>query len=409
MQDDNVVRIEKIISSGYGLGRIGRKVYFVPLTIPGETVRFSVAEEKRNYTVANNEGIVIESDNRVKPECPYFGRCGGCDFQHMSYQAQSEAKKGILSELLRKNAGYSADPDSIEFIPSVKYAYRNKVTVHSDSRHSGFYAYRSHDVIRVEQCPVAKPVISNMIPNVEPLSPYIRKAVLRTSSKNVTSVILYLQEGIKPASLPEPEFNADNIILISGSEIIIHKGSEKIADMFSGFVIYHSFRNFMQVNTAVAESIGAFVHEKLPSSQKLLELYSGTGIFTCMMSDKCKSIVSVESSRNSVHFQNLNLRTNKIRNVRTVCSTISDSTKIDEEGFDTILADPPREGIPPVFLRHIASSGAKTFCYISCDPATLTRDASVLLKNGFSVSDIRIFDMFPQTRHFETVMIFRKD
>ncbi len=109
-----------------------------------------------------------------------------------------------------------------------------------------------------------------------------------------------------------------------------------------------------------------------------------------------------------MHYQNLNLRNNKIKNVRTVCSFINDNTRIDEQGFDIILADPPREGIPPVFLKSILDKTRDSFVYVSCDPGTLTRDTAIMLRAGFSVSDIKIFDMFPQTRHFETVMIFRR-
>ncbi len=280
MEQNNVTRIEKIISSGYGLGRIGSKVFFIHQAIPDETVEFRVLEEKKNYSICSIERIIVESENRVNPACEYFGKCGGCDFQHMNYQAQSESKRKILCELLQKNAAYRTEPDSVEFIPSMKFNYRNKLTLHSNGTVMGMYMHKSHEIIPVSSCSIVGEKLNAILKNICNIAPFTKTAVLRESSQGVTTAVIYLTREITHTERLELDLNSDNIILVQNGKTIVHKGSERIADMAGNNIIYYSYRNFMQVNKGIADKIAEFLQSRIRNNSRLLELYLGTGFFS---------------------------------------------------------------------------------------------------------------------------------
>jgi len=412
------IYIEKILNNGMGLARLeetdGRKrVLFVKGGIPGEIVTCKQETDKKTYFVAEIDKLILSSPYRKTPDCPYFTSCGGCDFQHIDFGRQMAIKKDILSDLLMKNAKIAFDKD-ISYFPSIEFKYRNKISLTGEKSFFGLLAEGTNRVVKTEKCMIADDRINSLIAQINSLkfpSEIVKKIQIRVSSLLKTMVVLYTEIGSSAEYIPLFSLiNADTVILLTKdgrSEIV--KGSGYLTDIIEGLSFKYSHSNFMQVNRTSAEMIYDYLKNRIKVGKRLLDVYSGVGLHAILFSHLFKTVYSIEGSASSVYYQRINAKENKINNLKIIKSMINDSFKIDSDlKFDTLISDPPREGMSQLLLKNISEHVKETFIYISCNPATLSRDAGVLLKSGFKIDEIAIFDMFPQTRHFETVVFFKK-
>lgn len=409
MCSDKIVHIEKMLSNGSGLGRFEGKAVFIPFTAPGETVSFRETESKSDYSIGEIDRIIEASPDRINPPCPYFGICGGCDFQHIKYSAHQHIKESILRELFIKNGGIEIHNEIAYFVSS-PYNYRNHIDLTGFREGYGFRKRSSKHTIHIPSCNIAREEINNVLDSAEQQKDILKQFYIldfRVSTSGETLLSLYPGKR----NIPETDYNAlmtidaDNILRVSRGKMNVMKGHHELTDLYEGTMLSYSRSNFMQTNHQITLRLLDYVR-KNASGETLLDLYSGVGLFSLFLANEFKTVVSIEGSKHSVDYQRQNAKKNSINNIRIVLRDISDSLIIREEHFDTVIADPPRCGISAKFLDNLLKNSINRFIYVSCNPATLARDSSMLIRKGFMLSKTAIFDMFPQTRHFETVVIF---
>lgn len=412
MNDPVNIKIEKIISDGRGLGRYDGKVFFIKYAIPDEVVRVKKVNEKKNFSEGEIVSILKPSSLRVQPECKYFGVCGGCSFQHIDYRYHKIIKVEILKELLRMNSKINYD-ENIEFIESEPYHYRNKITLRVDQNGLGLVKEKSNEIVHIDSCPIVNEKINSIIRDlnrIDLFGQFINKIIIKTSLANKTLLVLYSDlTTADNISLNFQKMDVDNIILfLKNKKPLYLKGKGELVNLIFENIFYFSHSNFFQVNDSVALKLYSYLTETISKGDNFLDLYSGLGIYSIIFSPLFKKIYSIESNRSSVYFQRKNLKENKINNINVIERTIDKTFKLEDDlFFDLVILDPPREGVDGIFLKSLLEKINNQLIYISCEPATLTRDINII-KEKFFIKDIKIFDMFPQTRHFETVVIFEK-
>ncbi len=412
MNSEYITMIEKIVSDGSGMGRNEGKVIFIPYTIPGEIISYKAVNDKKDYTEAEIDSIISPSDDRIKPECPYFTHCGGCDFQHIRYSSQQIVKENILKELFIKNGNIEIT-EEINYFPSSPLHYRNHIDFTGFKEGFGFRKRKSKHTIHIEHCLIARKEINDILSNIQPYRDIIKRMYIidfRVSTSGQTMLTLYPGKRTIPENdiLQLADISADNILYVKNRKLRILKGHSDLTDVYDNAILSYSRSNFMQTNHQITLKMLKYIDSLTENGHKLLDLYSGVGLFSMYLAYKYNEVISVEGSMQSVIFQRNNAKSNNIKNIKIVQRDISDSFIIEPSSFDCIIADPPRCGISSLFLYNLLKSNIDRFIYVSCNPATLARDSSILMKHGFSMNSIAIFDMFPQTRHFETVIVFTK-
>jgi 23S rRNA (uracil1939-C5)-methyltransferase len=444
-----LLTIEKLIYGGDGLTRLPAdspantahargKAVFVPFVLAGEKIDATLTEQKPGFARAKADSIIEPSPHRIQPPCPHFGRCGGCHYQHASYEHQLEIKKEILRESLRRTAKIELTFD-IEVHPSPPWNYRNRSRLQvqvSPTFAAGYFRMASHELLAVEECPISSPLINRGI------------AALWRSGR----------AGKVPAGVREVEFfaNADDTQLLLdvgcarearraalrewGEELRAamtevsgvvafreaNPGDRKAAvpeilvTVGEGFLTYETRRaayrvragSFFQTNRHLADELVTIVTQG-QSGELALDLYAGVGLFSTALAGDFRHIVSVESSQTST----ADLAYNRPTNGEAVQATTEQYLARTEnagragkvavpvpEKPDLAVVDPPRSGLGEGVARSLANLGAPRIIYVSCDPATLARDLVPILAAGYRVEQVHLVDLFPQTYHLESVV-----
>jgi 23S rRNA (uracil1939-C5)-methyltransferase len=434
------IEIEKLVYGGDGLARMpadaqGRgKTVFVPFVLPGEQVEVSVIESRSGFARAKLEKVVTPSPDRIEPGCPHFGGCGGCHYQHMSYEAQLRQKAEILRETLRRTAKLELQHE-IQFHPSPPWNYRNRTRMHV--RHTpefalGYYRCNSHDVLPVEACPISSPLINQAIAAVWTLGregavPEFLHGLQFFANHEDTLLLVeaYVWPGDDPAEL-QPLAAALRSALLGVVGVVVFPvfsiedesreralrtayHPETATATGGDCLMYHavgqqyrvSAGSFFQTNRHLVDTL-AQVATANGGGRTALDLYAGVGLFTLPLAGKFDQVLAVESSRDSL----ADLRLNVPGNVTCIHATTE--RFLAERGPklapDLIVVDPPRDGLGEKTAAALGRMSVSHVTYVSCDPATLSRDLRLLLESGFRVEQAHLVDMFPQTFHLETVL-----
>ena len=422
--------IEKLVYGGDGLGRLpadehGRgKAVFIPFVLESEEVEATLTEQKPGFARARLDSVVQASAFRVEPGCPYFARCGGCHYQHSSYGHQLEIKAGILKEnLLRIDKLELAIDLEIHASPPWNYRNRTRLKVRTSPELAlGYFKFNSHEFLAVEQCPISSPLINRAIAAiVSAQSPEASLAAVdeielfadaedsqllvelycvpRTDSGTAKRVAEWIK-GIMPEIVGVTAFT--NAHSISMPE------PQKLATMGASELTYRtkhaSFRvgagAFFQVNRHLTDELISLVTQGR-SGTTALDLYAGVGLFSTVLSREFERVIAVESSPTS----HGDLAYNSPENVKAVRSMSEQYLKNVARKLqpDLVVVDPPRGGLGESVVHALVTLGAPRITYVSCDPATLSRDLGGLLKSGYKVERAHMVDLFPQTYHLETV------
>jgi 23S rRNA (uracil1939-C5)-methyltransferase len=401
------VTLTSLVYGGDAMGRLpdGRAV-FVPFALPGETVRVSVVEDRPRHALARLEEILVPGNERINPRCKHFGICGGCHYQHMPYLFQLEAKTAILIDQLRRIGKLIEIPVS-PIVPSPDcWYYRNFIRFHiSDEGRLGFTKARSSDVIPIEECILPQVPLDGIWPllSIVPETG-IQHVGLRVGDQQDVQIILESDFKSIPEVIVEG-FDA-SVVHVSSSSCVILAGSDHTRLKILDRLFRVSAGSFFQVNTRVAELMVETVMAELPDTERLivLEIYSGVGLFSAFLANRAERLVSIEVSSQAcddfVH--NLNEFDN-VELFEAPAEVVIDSLDLKP---DVVMVDPPRNGLDRKVLQSLCSMAAKMIIYISCDPATLSRDARYLLDGGYRLSKVIPFDMFPLTYHIESISIW---
>ena len=446
-----LLTIEKLIYGGDGLARLpatspanstsealGRgKAVFFPFVLAGEKIEATLTAQKPGFARGKADAIVEPSSHRVLPGCQYFSRCGGCHYQHATYEHQLEIKKEILRESLRRLAKIDLEFD-IEVHPSPPWNYRNRSRLQvrvSPTFAAGYFKLASHELLAVEDCPISSPLIN----------------------RGITALWQSGRAGKVPVGVREVEFfaNADDSQLLvdvgcardarraavrewaeelraampkvagvvafreanpgdrkaSPQEVLVTVGEDHLTYQTKLAAYRVSAGSFFQTNRHLTDGLVKIVTDG-QSGEAVLDLYAGVGLFSTALAGDFRHIVSVESSQTS----SADLACNRPSHGEAVQATTEQYLARTENAGragrgavpvpkpDLAVVDPPRSGLGEGVARSLANLGAPRIVYVSCDPATLARDLVPLLAAGYRVEQVHLVDLFPQTYHLESIV-----
>ena len=432
--------IETLGYKGEGIARLGRVPVFINGALPGEKVRALVILVKKDFAVGKLLEVLTPSPLRVAPACPVFGKCGGCDVQHLAYEGQLDFKKRAVEDALLKIAHIRVNADECVPSPSV-YGYRNKISLpvrkNAKGGAIGFFAYNSHRIVETNDCPLQTEKVRKLIPVLrgiaERFAPYdeesgkgeLRHFAVRDLGGRISLTAVVTRDlnarlicAVKECGAEVDELwqninrTRGNVIMGEGSELIL---GERKPYYYCGLELFVHPNGFLQVNTGVAEKLYAKVAElaSRANADRIIDAYSGSGVLTALLSRNAKTVIGVEIEKAAVDSADELMRANGITNVRNICGDCADviprllSGGNPDSEKTLIVLDPPRGGCDAKVINAVNACGASEVIYVSCNPSTLARDLSML--TSYNVVSVTPFDMFPQTKHVETlVLLFRK-
>ncbi|MBS1249574.1 MAG: 23S rRNA (uracil-C(5))-methyltransferase RlmCD [Chloroflexi bacterium] len=407
MQKTYQVTPTKFTYGGEVLARLpDKRAVFIPYALPSESVSIRLVEDKQRYARAELLEVLEPTPERVSPRCPHFMECGGCHYQHLSYLGQLKAKKAILIDQLERIGKFESPPVG-DTVPSPsQWNYRNHMQFHlSPQGKLGFQAPRSKDVVPIQECHLPDDLINAIWPLLElEFVPGLERIGLRSGEGDQDALLIL--ESVDPHPF---EFDVDiplSAVLQGPGGQIVLSGDEFTILEVGGFPFVVSAGAFFQVNTAQAEQLIAHLLETLPLSPTttLMDVYCGVGLFSVFLAPEVEKLIGIESSPIAAEDFMYNLA--DFPGVDFYESPAGTVLPHLEPSPDVMLVDPPRAGLEREALDGILDLKPKTLAYISCDPATLARDAHRLTKGGYGLKQVTPFDMFPQTYHIESVSIF---
>ncbi|MFP4212026.1 MAG: class I SAM-dependent RNA methyltransferase [Alkalispirochaeta sp.] len=400
--------MEKLVNGGAGLVRTDDQTILVPGAIPGETVEVSLQRRRRGVTIASLRRVVEASPFRVEPPCPYFGRCGGCDWQHIEYTEQIRWKRKILAEDLRRLGRIELPEETIEILSSEPYGYRSRVRLHGSNNGAGFRMRRSERIVPVAECPVATAGINAVIPKTGP----------------------------------------SGATLIDSGTTRFRSDHDRVAEYdIDGVPFRFAIDGFAQSNRRLLSPLGETLRAALRTT-RVIDLYAGAGLLPFLLllpgNDRSpiEEIVCVEPDRRNTPFIARNIASVapdvrlSVENetaegwvagsagggaatvppaAKTAVKTAPAKPAAGDEaagvvaGADcTVLLDPPRGGIHPAVAAALVDPGteAPDIFYLSCDSAALARDLGIL-GSRYRIDSMLLIDFFPQTAHIETLVVLR--
>lgn len=415
------IEIESLAFGGLGLAKEDGKVFFVRGGLPKDVLEIKIIKDKGKYAEAVISKIIEPSPDRIEPSCPVFNLCGGCQLQNLNYHAQLREKEYILKETLWRLGGlHDALIEPIISSPN-KFRYRNKVTLstwfYKGHWHLGYNQKGSTRKVPIDSCPISTNIVDKTIKRIYQVlvslgDPHFPLDKIHVSSNGVKSQItlvpLHNRKGdtLKTLHRHLKRHTETENVSIAG----IGETGFEFSILDNQFMTTPSA--FTQVNSSVNELMIQTVLEwaELTESTTVLDLYSGIGNFSIPLAKASKEVLGVEISRNSVKLANKNLELNSIKNIVFQNASSEDAITIlndQEETFDLVVLDPPREGSKEI-IDGLVKLAPEKIIYISCDPATLARDLKKLGELGYKIIKIRPFDMFPQTFHIESVTLLAK-
>ena len=340
--------IHDVAFGGAGVGRVDRKIVFVPFTIDGERVEAELIEHRSGFDRAQLKKIVLRSVHRTEPVCPYFGRCGGCDYQHIAYDHQLELKRRQVKKLLER-IGRITDVEVSPTLPCANpYAFRNRITVHAMQGRIGFFAKNSRNVVDVGYCAIASPAVNEELKE-------LRAKGLRDGQHRT----------LRGIGVP---------------------------------------RTFTQTNDFIATALLQYLAGHV-TGEVLVDAYCGSGFFGHAWADRFRNVIGLDWNEPAI----ATARKAASQNEEYICDDVSEAiaSVLDKHDPNTVILDPSADGVEERVTDALARKPSNRLIYVSCNPATLARDLS-RLKKRFRVIAIQPFDMFPQTAEIETVAVLER-
>jgi len=434
------VTIERLVFQGSGLGRLSDgRIVFVPYTAPGDDAEIEVTETRDDYVRAQLVRVLSPAPIRATPACRYFGTCGGCHWQHLTYASQLEWKRDILCELLARVGKLTDVPVSAPIAPAGPWEYRARaqLKVFAGSRlHIGFHQRETHRVVDIDRCPLLDARLNRVLgilrdmrdPALPKLFPRLREiwvAVGTGAGTGAGEVIVSLFARAQDRAAIRLLFHRiqaevptlQGVVLLDGDprqhpRFVDRHGHGAIMEQVGA----HRFRvdstAFFQVSGLAAETLTSLVMEgaALTGSERVLDLYGGVGTFAVPLARHAKEVVGVEANAAAAADAVHNLRSNGCAGARIVQAQAGQALPaLAQEGpWDLVVLDPPRQGVSRRVLDAITGMAVPRIVYVSCDPSTLARDLGVLVPAGYRCSALAPVDLFPQTFHLEAVAVLER-
>jgi tRNA/tmRNA/rRNA uracil-C5-methylase (TrmA/RlmC/RlmD family) len=394
--DEIDVTIQSMAFGGDGVARHSNYVIFVPDVIPGERARVRITSAKRSYGNGALVELLESSRERTEPVCGVFGVCGGCQYQHVSYEKSLEYKEEQLREICRRIGGISVDDLCEPIRPAPEpYGYRNVITLHvkdgARGWETGYYARDNKTLVPISTCPIARGAINASLGGIGPVISsfdHAERIVEITVKCDSERVLFY------------PVYTGWYRL----------KSKERLAFRYEDLVFRYGLRSFFQVNHAMIPGLIDTVGKGFDggTDETLFDLYAGAGLFSIALAGKFSRVVGIEVDRESVECFEENVTANNLSNITIVQDPVERVFGLAYEDFkgasNSVLVDPPREGLKKEVIRFLNETAFRSVVYVSCDPATLARDLKSLT-TVYSIRTVTPLDMFPQTGHLETVTV----
>jgi len=404
------LNLTDIAYGGDAIGRYEGKVIFVPYAIPGERVRVRPEEAKKSYARARLEEVLSPSPHRVETPCPYFGACGGCQWQHIDYSAQLLYKCEIIKSQFRR-IGKLDDPPVRPMLGMANpWHYRNHAQFAISAEGGlGFRIGRSHRVIPIDTCLLLHPLLNETLGMLDLDFSGLTRVSIRVGIRT-GDVLIVLESGAK--EVPEVTVNVPvSCVLLAqdGTEITL-VGKRYIHERVAKRTYRVSVGSFFQINTDQTERLIQILGEGLAlgADDRLLDAYCGVGTLGLSLASRVAQVIGIESHSGAME--------DALINAGGLSNTYFIEGKVEEilpdmiDSIDVVILDPPRQGCHPAVIRALCARGPQRIAYVSCDPTTLARDVHLLVENGgYYLHEVQPLDMFPQTYHIESVSFLMRN
>ena len=444
--DELVIKIEDCTADGAGVGHADGMAVFVAGTAVGDTVRCRIIKVKSNYLIGKSMELTQASPHRCEPGCSVFGRCGGCVYRHITYEAELSLKQKRVEDALSRIGGLDVIVEPIKGAQSVQ-RYRNKaqypLSVRDVKVFTGFFAEHSHRVIPVEDCPLQPEEFSRL---ADVFTDFVQsKGISVFDGETGRGLVrhLYLRKAfatgeimvcpvINGKKLPDADelvkrliscepnvktvvlnINTDITNVILGTHCVTLYGDGYITDILCGLRFTLSPLSFYQVNSAQTQVLYGIVKQlaAVKKDETVLDLYCGTGTIGLTLAADTGKLIGVEQVPQAIENARLNAARNGIKNAEFICADAAAAAhELHGRGIKpgVIILDPPRKGCDADMPATVAAMQPERIVYVSCDPATLARDCKLFFEYGYRVITAVPVDMFPRTKHVETVCLLTK-
>jgi 23S rRNA (uracil1939-C5)-methyltransferase len=392
------IQIEKLVYGGEGLGRLDGEVVLTPFVLPGETVEAERTESRQHVQRARLVNVIEPSPDRAAPPCPVFTQCGGCQYQHATYDAQLGLKRDILAETLRRVGKIQFDPARVAIESAEAFGYRNRAQFHIEGGRIGYRAMQSRRLVPAAQCPIASPKIGEILARLGKLvrdrrwPNFIRQIEVFTDESQIQWNVL---ESERPVAKRFFEWLAEEFPGTVAGPLVYQVNED-------AFTV--SGTSFFQVNRRLLPQLAQIAIGEARGVEAW-DLYAGVGLFSLPLTRRFEKVVAVESGRAA----SADLRHNASRAGLRI-----DAVTQNTEAFLAaakappafVLADPPRSGLGKTAVERLLALAPPALVIVSCDPATLARDLAALAAR-YDIERLLLVDLFPQTFHLETIASLR--
>lgn len=458
MKHDKNINV-KINALGYCAEGIGRVLegenkdmtVFIENTTVGDVVGAEIFSVKKNYLRAKLTAIVEEGQARVKPKCPLAKVCGGCQWQHIDYQVQLDAKTTVIKDQISKISGIAPEVVKPAIAGDEIWEYRSKVqiplgvTKNSKRLLAGYYKPKSHEIVNMKYCPVQPLIFDKIIAKLRELHKkhslviydeksckgYLRHFVLRKSFLNDDILLTFVVNSSSVDSELEKlaeklaekfsqikgitvNFNKNDTNVILGKDSQTIYGYDHIVESVGKWQYKISDRSFFQINPYATKAMFQLIYDLIQqkgNAKNLLDIYAGVAAISIYVSDLFENIVAIESEASAAINAEDNFKMNNVDNIEFINKTAVNGLKelSPDKHFDVVILDPPRSGCEKAVLDAISQKKCDTIIYASCNPATMARDIKILVENGYALKLIQPVDMFCHTFHVEAISLLEKN
>lgn len=420
------LEITTLTNLGSGLGRVllpgstdAKWVVMVPFTLPGERVRARVFRNQKNFSEADLVEVLTPSPHRISPPCPVFGRCGGCQYQHLTYEEQLAWKRRQVAELLRHMAGVEFEVSPV--IPSPReFGYRSKITPHFNAPHGGRPQASGVGLQeKTADADVAAPGASRLTPDASFPIGFLRQGTrfdivdiprCPIATDAINARLSEVRAEVHRRAAAGDFTRGATLLLREASGQVTTDYDAVITETVGDLKLRFLARDFFQNNPFILPAFTGYVRAQAKASgaRFLIDAYCGSGLFALASAPAFERVAGIEISESSVTFARQNAAANKIANatfhVGDAATLFAGLDPAFAPRHTAVIIDPPRKGCDESFLRQLFAFGPRGVVYVSCDPATQMRDLKLFLDAGYELTAVQPFDLFPQTRHLECVI-----
>lgn len=392
-------KIEKLDNFGRGISHINNKIVFISNALEDEVVDATTTYSNKKFDEAKLNEIIEVSRMRIKPICPYFDICGGCNLLHMNYDDQLKFKYNKVKDIIFKYL--KEDIKVNDVIYSNQFNYRNKASFEVKEKLC-YKMRKSTNLVDIKYCYLLDNNINDIVHVLNNLNlKNINNITIRTGEEDIMVII----SGNPTQEIIDALKEKAKSIYVNDKLVY---GKSNIVSKIGNYEFFVSDKSFFQVNKYNVKNLYDKVLEyaELTGNENILDLYCGTGTIGIYLSKYAKSVIGIEVNEQAIFDANVNKNKNNIENISFICDTTSNINNIVNNDFDVIIVDPPRSGLDKNTINFLINSKAKRIVYVSCDIMTLVRDLNIL-KQDYDIREITPVDMFPNTYHVECVCVLK--